>query len=326
MNAPLVALALVSLTLLSYPERKFWGSPSTGRGCLRSAAGVGHALELTHAGEANLWGAVLSLSVLRLFLQSRSSARPHRRMAPATGLTRGASHPAQQPRDVHHPPDHPFFIVEVQGRGSAATGTLLASMSVLMAVVSPLSGRISDGRGRRQPAIAGSLIMLASVVAGPGGDGAGRLVRVPGGLPDALGLGLGSARRPTAAVVGAAGAGGAAAGTNSMMRYGAYRRRCPGAACTTPVLPNRSVPAHLRAPDGRGGARLSVHLFIHRFPPEAAGRESSVPARRDRRDGAAKALPKVSPYAMHTQVRPPRQVCGTLCFRSAQPCHALRRR
>jgi DHA2 family methylenomycin A resistance protein-like MFS transporter len=178
----------------------------------------------------------------------------------------------------------PFFIQEVQGKGNAATGTLLASMSVLMAVVSPLSGRISDGRGRRQPAIAGSLIMLASVTAvlvGMERDVSyGYLAAALTLL--GLGLGLSFGAASTAAVESAPRElAGAAAGTNSMMRYVGS---IIGAGVLGAVLSSdagapeiglfRLIFALLTA--AAAVACLST-LFIHRFPPEtAAGRETSA--------------------------------------------------
>ncbi|MEX0785263.1 MAG: MFS transporter [Dehalococcoidia bacterium] len=117
----------------------------------------------------------------------------------------------------------PFFIEEVQGKGSGTSGTLLGAMSVLIAVMSPIGGRLSDSLGRRLPALrAGSLFVLVAVLAllfGIQRDVSYAYLLV---ALCVLGLGMGLSFGPasTAAVESvSADLAGTAAGTNSMMRY-----------------------------------------------------------------------------------------------------------
>lgn len=116
----------------------------------------------------------------------------------------------------------PFFVSEVQGKGSAATGLLLGVMSFLMAAGSPVSGLLSDRFGRRPPALAGSVIVLVAVVmmvAGIASDTSFAYLAAALGLLG-LGIGLGTGAAMTAAIESAPRAlAGSAAGANSMMRY-----------------------------------------------------------------------------------------------------------
>jgi MFS family permease len=116
----------------------------------------------------------------------------------------------------------PFFIEEVQDKGTALSGVLLGTMSVVVAVISPLGGRLSDGWGRRPSAQLGAFILLGGTVA--------LLVGLSPDVPAAyiagslavfgLGLGLGVGAAGTAAVEAAPRSlAGSASGTNSMMRY-----------------------------------------------------------------------------------------------------------
>ena len=116
----------------------------------------------------------------------------------------------------------PFFIREVQGKGSLTSGLLLAAMSALVAITSPFGGRISDARGRRLPAQLGAAMMTAgalALLAGLHRDVSG--VYLAGCLALlGVGLGLGTGAATTAAVESApARLAGSAAGTSSMMRY-----------------------------------------------------------------------------------------------------------
>jgi EmrB/QacA subfamily drug resistance transporter len=116
----------------------------------------------------------------------------------------------------------PFFLRELQGRGTGATGVLLGAMSFLSAVLAPVAGRLSDVYGRRPPAVAGSLFLLAGTVALLAGLRAdvpfGYLAVCLVGL--GLGMGLSTGPASTAAVETApVRLAGAAAGANSMMRY-----------------------------------------------------------------------------------------------------------
>ena len=102
------------------------------------------------------------------------------------------------------------------------SGLLLGSMSALMVVVAPLSGRLADAVGRRWPALAGSLFALGSslyLLAILDEDVS--FVYLATGLAMlGLGFGLGFGSATTAAIESAPRAlAGSAAGTNSMMRY-----------------------------------------------------------------------------------------------------------
>jgi len=178
----------------------------------------------------------------------------------------------------------PFFIEEVQGKGHAVTGSLLGAVSILSAVVAPIAGRVSDGVGRRAPTFAGSLCILAGVVA--------LFVWLQEDSPywflasmlAILGLGLGWSVGPSnAAAVESSPRelAGAAAGTNSMMRYlgsivgagilGAVLNTgsgTPGISVFRFVLAVLTLIAALGA--------LSA-LFIHRLPPEAGRLQTSRP-------------------------------------------------
>lgn len=50
----------------------------------------------------------------------------------------------------------PFFIRDVQGKSTEIAGLLLGAMSILVAIMSPLGGRLSDAYGRRPLALAGA--------------------------------------------------------------------------------------------------------------------------------------------------------------------------
>ncbi len=116
----------------------------------------------------------------------------------------------------------PFFIRDVQGKGSLTAGLLLAAMSALFAITSPLGGRVADARGRRLPSQLGGLMMTAgalALLAGLQSDVSG--IYLAGCLALlGVGLGLGTGAATTAAVESAPPRlAGSAAGTSSMMRY-----------------------------------------------------------------------------------------------------------
>ena len=116
----------------------------------------------------------------------------------------------------------PFFVREVLGRGDGTTGLLLGTMSILMVILAPLSGRLADARGRRLPTVLGSIAALgASVMLLIGIDAGVSVGYLAGGLALlGLGIGLSYGVAITAAVESAPRAmAGAAAGTSSMMRY-----------------------------------------------------------------------------------------------------------
>lgn len=116
----------------------------------------------------------------------------------------------------------PFFIREVQGKGTALSGLLLGAMSVLVAVTAPFGGRLSDAWGRRPSAEIGAVLMLIAAIALLLGLSATvSPVYLAGCLALlGLGLGLGVGAANTAAVESAPRVlSGSAAGTSSMMRY-----------------------------------------------------------------------------------------------------------
>lgn len=116
----------------------------------------------------------------------------------------------------------PFFVQEILGRGVSVSGIALGAMSVAMALLSPLSGRMGDAFGRRLPALMGAAVTSA---------GAALLLfslssdvptwQLAAGLAVlGLGVGLGTGAATTAAIECAPRArSGAAAGASSMMRY-----------------------------------------------------------------------------------------------------------
>ena len=116
----------------------------------------------------------------------------------------------------------PFFISDVQGKGSASTGLLLGVMSFLMAAGAPLSGYLSDAVGRRLPALVGAVIVLAGtvlLVVGIADDISFAYLAVALAMLG-LGIGLGAGAAMTAAIESVPRSlAGSAAGTNSMMRY-----------------------------------------------------------------------------------------------------------
>lgn len=116
----------------------------------------------------------------------------------------------------------PFFVEEVQGKDSLTTGTLLAAVSVPVAAIAPIGGRVSDAIGRRPPIIAGSLLVLA----GSGAMLIGMSRDVPyavlAGVLVVMGTGLGLSVGPASAAAIESTPrelAGAAAGANAMMRY-----------------------------------------------------------------------------------------------------------
>ncbi len=116
----------------------------------------------------------------------------------------------------------PFFVRDVQGKSTQLAGLLLGAMSVLVAIVAPLGGRLSDSYGRRSLALIGAAIALA------GSIGLLAVLRVdtpwyvlaPCLATLGIGLGLGNGPAITAAIESAPmRMAGAASGTSSMMRY-----------------------------------------------------------------------------------------------------------
>src|SRR2546423_2733164 len=116
----------------------------------------------------------------------------------------------------------PFFVRDVQGKSTQLSGLLLGAMSVLVAIVSPIGGRLSDAFGRRAPALAGAVVALAGSVAllAVMRRDTSPIVLALCLATLGIGLGLGNGPSVTAAVESAPRRmAGAASGTSSMMRY-----------------------------------------------------------------------------------------------------------
>jgi len=116
----------------------------------------------------------------------------------------------------------PFFVRDVQGKSTQLSGLLLGAMSVLVMVVSPVGGRLSDTFGRRPLALGGSVVALGgslALLALMRADTPAPLLALAlAGIGIGLGLGIGPSI--SAAVESAPRAmAGAASGTSSMMRY-----------------------------------------------------------------------------------------------------------
>jgi len=180
----------------------------------------------------------------------------------------------------------PFFVDDVLGRSAELAGVLLGAMSILVAIVAPIGGRLSDAWGRRPlslaggaVALAGSLALLASMRSGASPVELAISLAIIG-----LGLGLGSGPSTTAAVESAPAAlAGSAVGTSSMMRYAGS---IIGAGMLAGVLQSGSAGA-----SDVGTFRLvtlvvvvtaalavAVAAFIHRFPESAPERVAGGPA------------------------------------------------
>ncbi len=289
-NVPLVVLALVSLTLLSYPERTAprrleldWAG-AVAFGALLVA--LTFVLNSVRGGvSAFVLGAgIIALLVLGVIFVQRQ---------------RASSMPVVEWRLFRHVPftaatayvmlsnlvmyttllSVPFFIEEVQGKGHAVTGTLLGTMSIISAVFSPAGGRLADMVGRRLPAVAGSVIALGAVVwllAGISSDVSYGYLAVGLG---ALGLGAGLSFGPasTAAVECVPREmAGSAAGTSSMMRYVGS---IIGAGVLGGVLSGHGGTSELSlfrviflVVVVMAALAVVATLFIHRFPPGMAER------------------------------------------------------
>jgi EmrB/QacA subfamily drug resistance transporter len=116
----------------------------------------------------------------------------------------------------------PFFLSEVQHRGSAVAGILLGGMAGLQALTGPAAGRIADRVGRRLPTLASSVIAFAAALLLLFGIGRDVSPVYLGVALAILGLGVGTGFvSATVAAIEAApkSLAGSAAGTQSMMRY-----------------------------------------------------------------------------------------------------------
>ena len=169
----------------------------------------------------------------------------------------------------------PFFLDEVQGRGSAARGILLACVSLPMLVLGPIGGRVSDAVGRRPLVNVGSCLMIVSMAVLAIGISEGSsplfLAASLAGLGVGMSISFGAAGAAAAESTPVEVAG-AAAGTNSMMRY---LGSIIGTGVLGAVLNTEGVAPEI------GVFRLVFavlfvmavlafisSLFIHRFPAE----------------------------------------------------------
>jgi len=116
----------------------------------------------------------------------------------------------------------PFFVEEVQGKSNLTTGSLLGALSIPVALLAPIGGRVSDEVGRRPPIIAGSVLVTMGATALLFGISRDVPYVYLAGVLALLGVGLGLSTGPASAAAiesTPAEMAGAASGTNSMMRY-----------------------------------------------------------------------------------------------------------
>lgn len=115
----------------------------------------------------------------------------------------------------------PIYLDELRHSSEAAIGLILFSLSVSTVIISPFSGRLSDSRGHRLPAVTGGAFILAGAagLVAAVGEFAPWGVAVP---LTSLGLGMGlmgAAQQSSALRAWGTEVAGAASGTLSMMRY-----------------------------------------------------------------------------------------------------------
>jgi len=294
MNAPLVIASLACLFALRYPEPQ---APRRLELDWRGALTFGVALAALTLVLNSLRGdgglIVLAIGVAGLlgfgalfYRTQRSSALPvvewnlfrSRSYAGATGYVM-LSNLVMYTTLV----SIPFFIEEVQHKGSGTSGTLLGAMSILVAVIAPVSGRLSDSLGRKMPTLAGSVIIVVAAVmllAGLSRDVSyGYLAASLVVLGFGMGLSFGPASTAAIEAVPASMAG-VAAGTNSMMRYigsivgvGILGAILGGEGSAPAVGLFRAIFAMLAGMSVAGV--LAALLIHHRLPEES---EAGLPA------------------------------------------------
>jgi EmrB/QacA subfamily drug resistance transporter len=178
----------------------------------------------------------------------------------------------------------PFFLEELQGRSHHETGLLLSAMAILMAAVTPISGRASDRYGRRVFAVAGGAITLGGItviVAGIDTDVSYGYLAIAMAL-----LGLGNGMSFGAAATAAAESApvemaGVAAGMNSMMRYvgSIIGAGILGAVLTESAAEDAGLFQLIFAIlTALAAAGFVTAFFIHRFPPEQARSVAATPS------------------------------------------------
>jgi DHA2 family methylenomycin A resistance protein-like MFS transporter len=286
-NIPIVAAALVLLTVLRYPlRRRAMNLSIDWRGALLFAAILVLATALLDAADSGdkvlLAVTLIALPLLLLgFVQLQlGSANPVaewrlfriRSYAGSTMyilLTNLVMYTAILAM--------PFFAQEIQGRSTMQSGILLGALSIPVFFLAPAGGRLADAVGRRPLVNIGSVL----IVIGSGALFLGIGKSVPYayllGVLALMGVGLGLSVGPagTAAIESAPRElAGSAAGTNSMMRYvgSIIGTGMLGAVLNT----NGNAPA-IGLFRVILGVLLAVSvlgfvssLFIHRFPGERA--------------------------------------------------------
>jgi DHA2 family methylenomycin A resistance protein-like MFS transporter len=291
-NIPLVALALFSFALLAYPrtaprriELDWLGALAFGA-LLVALTVVLNSL----SGDASVTVLVVGIVALAglavVFLQrQRSSSAPvaewrlfrNRSYAAATSYVLLSNLVMYTTLLTI-----PFFLVEAQDRPERDVGITLAAMSILSSVVAPLGGRFSDAFGRRTGALLGSVIVLGAVIALLAGLTDEVSVWYLASCLAVLGLGLAFSfgAASTAAIESAPRElAGAAAGTNSMMRY---LGSIVGAGILGAVLSSSETPelALFRlifaVLVGMAVAATAATLFIHRFVGHEHGTDARV--------------------------------------------------
>jgi len=233
MNIPLVLAALVALYLLDYTSARPHERPSLDwLGALAFAGVLALVTVLLNAFRGEASALVLGIAIaaflvfLVLFVQRQFSATTPiaewrlfriRSYAGATGYIL-LSNLVMYTTILAVP----FFVEEVQGKSSATAVTLLGAVSLPVVFIAPIGGRISDSVGRRAPVVIGSVLMVAGVTAllfGINPDVSYLFLALVLAL---LGVGLGLSTGPASAAAIESTPrelAGAAAGTNSMMRY-----------------------------------------------------------------------------------------------------------
>ncbi len=233
MNVPLVAAALLSLTLLHYPhEHRRFSLRLDWLGAVVFAAVLALItllLDALRGGQSDVLvgAAIIGLPVFLVAFVYRQFSTPNpvaewrlfriRSYAASTGyilLTNLVMYTTILAV--------PFFVDEVQGKGSLRTGILLGAVSVPVVLVAPIGGRLSDSLGRRPLVVTGAVLVSAGAAALLGGISRDVPWLFLAAILALLGLGLGLSIGPaSAAAIETAPRelAGAAAGTNSMMRY-----------------------------------------------------------------------------------------------------------
>jgi EmrB/QacA subfamily drug resistance transporter len=232
-NVPLVAGALIAQSLLRYPEPRERGRVDLDwRGAIAFGAVLTTVTILLASFSSELPGVVIAIAIGALavtaiaFVQTqRWSATPvvEWRLFTNRSYT-GATAYVLLSNLVMYTTlvSVPFYIEEVQDRGAGASGLLLGVMSIIIAIMSPIGGRISDTAGRRLPALAGSIVVVGAMVVLLFGIQEDSSLLFLGIALGVLGLGMGLSFGPasTAAIESVSRElAGTASGTNSMMRY-----------------------------------------------------------------------------------------------------------